>query len=261
MRCWWVVLFVCMSAKAQVKVDVYSMSLANANVCSGNGSNIGGNPAIASNFKNTIVGTNQLLPFGLRILGTNAIFISGKIKNQNFAFGFTQSSLQTFREQQYSLSTGMRITQNMSVGLKLIGTSLKYPENDKERSFIVEFGVIEQITNKLSTGIHLRIKTNSTITLRDYNSLRVGILYKNTDKLPIHLALEVNEYGERLFCTGIEYLFKNNVSTKIGWNISELSYSFGFDYTINKIKIYTASNYHNVLGLSYGIGMSYEIQK
>lgn len=250
-----------MSAKAQVKVDVYSMSLANANVCSGQGSNIGGNPAIISELSNIIVGLNQILPYGLKVLGTNAVFISGKIKNQNFAFGFTQSSLKTFREQQYSLSTGMRIAKNTSVGIKTIATSLKYPDEGDEKSFKVEFGVIEQITNKLSAGIHLKLKTKSTITLRDYNAIRFGVLYKTSVKLPINIALELNEYGERILSSGAEYIIKNNLSTKVGWNISELSYSFGIDYRINNIQLFTASNYHRVLGMSYGIGMNYELQK
>ncbi len=255
MKCWWICLLVVTSAKAQVMYDSYTMSIASADVCSGRGTYLGRNPASIAEQQNGMIGVSQLMPFGISGLSTNTFYVSGKYKKQGYSFDYSQQGIEGYKEHLASLTAGMQLNQNLSLGIKMVSAAVFINEETTQLKYRVELGIVERFGHKLSAGIHLKLRTNKSIEVFQNTALSMGLCYLLDSKLPFYVSVEMSELGPNRIRAGMEYLIGKALAVRIGWNNKDAALSSGLNYRFRRYNIEMSTNYHNRLGLSYGVGM------
>jgi hypothetical protein len=231
------------------------MSIASADVCSGRGTYLGRNPASIAEQQNLMIGVSQLMPFGISGLSTNTFFLSGKVKKQGYSFDYSQQGIEGYKEHLASLTAGMQLNQNLSLGVKIVSAAVFISEETTQLKYRVELGIVERFGNKLSAGIHLKLRTSKSIEVFQNTALSMGLCYLLDSKLPFYVSVEMSELGPTRIRAGMEYLIGKALAVRIGWNNKDAALSSGIYYRFKKYNIEMSTNYHNRLGLSYGVGM------
>jgi hypothetical protein len=255
MKCWWICLLMVTSASGQVMYDSYTMSIASADVCSSRGTYLGRNPGSIAEQENVMIGVSQLMPFGISGLRTNTLYVSGKVNKQGYSFDYSQQGIEGYKEHLASLTAGMKLNQNLSLGVKIVSAIVLIREETIQKNYRVELGIVERFSNKLSAGIHLKLRTNKAIVVFQNTALSMGLCYLLDSKLPFYVSIEMSELGPTRIRAGMEYLIGKALAVRIGWNNKDAALSSGLNYRFKKYNIEMSTNYHNRLGLSYGVGM------
>jgi hypothetical protein len=231
------------------------MSIASADVCSSRGTYLRRNPASIAEQQNLMFGVSQLMPFGISGLSTNTFFLSGKVKKQGYSLDYSQQGIEGYKEHLASLTAGMQLSQNLSLGVKIVSAAVFISEETIQLKYRVELGIVERFGNKLSAGIHLKLRTSKSIEVFQNTALSMGLCYLLDSKLPFYVSVEMSELGPTRIRAGMEYLIGKALAVRIGWNNKDAALSSGLNYRFKKYNIEMSTNYHNRLGLSYGVGM------
>lgn len=261
MRCWWIVILMIRCASAQNVYDVYSLSMASADVCGASGSYLGRNPASIASQQLSMLGYTQILPFGIKSLSSNLFYASGRIKKQVYAVDFASQGIEGYKEYLTSLSAGMQLSDKFSLGVKMVGSSLDTRDAGLEFRVRLEIGMVENFGKKLSAGIHFKLRNTKTIEVFQNTVLSVGLRYYIDSKLPLYVSYEMSELGPSKIRTALEYTMGQALAVRLAWNNVDAGLSIGMAYKYRKTIIEMGSNYHNRLGLSYGVGMGYQLGK
>ncbi len=257
MRCWWIVILMIRCASAQHVYDVYSLSMASADVCGASGSYLGRNPASIASQQMNVVGFTQILPYGIKSLSSNLFYASGKIKSQMYAVDVASQGIEGYKEYLSSLSAGMKLGENFSLGVKMMCSALNIKDVGLEFRYRLELGMVENFGKKLSSGIHFKLRNTKTIEVFQNTVLSAGLRYYLDSKLPFYVSYELSEIGPPTFRAALEYKTTNALAVRMAWNSIDAGLSIGMAYNYRKTSIEMGSNYHNRLGLSYGVGMGY----
>lgn len=261
MRCWWIYLLWVTSARAQVMYDSYTMSMASADVCSSRGMYMARNPASIAEQKNVMIGVSQLMPFGISGLSTNSFYVSGRYKKQGYSFDYAQQGIEGYREHLSSVTAGMQLSKNLSLGVKIKSIALVAAEEPLQMNYLLELGIVERIGNKLSTGIHFKLRTHSFSTVFQNTALSMGLCYLLDPKLPFYFSIEMSELGPTKIRAALEYTIGKALAVRLGWNNKDAALSSGFAYHFKKYSIEVSTSYHNRLGLSYGAGLGIRLEE
>ncbi len=245
-------------ASAQHVYDVYSLSMASADVCGASGSYLGRNPASIATQQLNVIGFTQILPFGIRSLSSNLFYASGKIKRQLYALDFASQGIEGYREYLSALSAGMKLSENFSLGVKVVCSTLDIRDAGLEFRYRLEIGMVENFGHKLSAGIHFKLRNTKTIEVFQNTVLSAGLRYYFDSKLPFHVSYEMSEIGPSYIRAALEYSIRHALAVRMAWNNVDAGLSIGMAYKYRKTSIEMGSNYHNRLGLSYGVGLGYQ---
>lgn len=261
MRCWWIVILMIRCASAQNVYDAYSLSMASADVCGASGSYLGRNPASIATQRSGMVGFTQILPYGIKSLSSNLFYASGRIKRQMYAIDFASQGIDGYKEYLSSLSAGIQLSEKFSLGVKMVCSSLNTRDVGLEFRYRLEIGIVENFGKKLSAGIHFKLRNTKTIEVFQNTVLSAGLRYYFDSKLPFYVSYEMSELGPSRIRTALEYTIGHALAVRMAWNNVDAGLSIGLAYQYRKTKIEMGSNYHNRLGLSYGVGMGYQLGK
>jgi hypothetical protein len=257
MRCWWMILWLATGVvKAQEWYDSHAMSMASADVCSSTGSYLGRNPASILNQKNAMCGINQLMPFGINGLSTNALYYSKRYKNQGYSVEYAQQGIQGYKEHLSAITAGILLNENLSFGVKLISKATKLSEESMQWSYRVELGMVQSFSKKLSAGIHIKVRTSKEVEVFQNTALSMGLCYYVDSKLPIYVSTEMSELGPTRIRTGMEYIIGKALAVRLGWNNKDAALSGGITYLFKNYKFDMSTALHTRLGLSYGAGLA-----
>ncbi len=177
------------------------------------------------------------------------------------SFGYTQYS-----ENKYSLSFAKAFGNKLSAGIALDYLSTKIAEGYGSRSvFAAEAGIIAKPLKNLAIGAHVYNPTRAKLS--SYNDerlptiIRLGADYSFSDKVILAIETEKDIAQKALFKAGMEYKAVKEFYLRIGIATNPTLSSFGFGINLKNLKIDFAANYHQVLGISPQVGLSYIIKK
>lgn len=261
MKAWWIFFLMVETAYAQVLYDSYSMATSSADVCSNKGFFLGRNPASVAEQKSMQFGIEQCLPYSIRELQSNLLYFSGKYKKQGYAFEYQQQGIEEYREHLASLSTGMKVHEKISIGIKIVSAAMKVREENLQMRYRVELGLVQYLHKKIELGLHLKLRTNKTIEVFQNTALSMGMRYLLDPKLPIHVSVEMSELSPTKVRAAMEYMLGKALAVRLGWNNKDAALSGGIAYNMRKYFVNMSTSYHNRLGLSYGLGMGMRLQE
>ena len=87
---------------------------------------------------------------------------------------------------------------------------------------------------------------------------RAGLSYIASKKLRINAELEKNIDFPFRFRGSIDYKFLEALEVRLGYSSEPSSFHFGFGYSFANFSLDAASSYHQVLGFSPAVSLTYQ---
>ncbi len=185
---------------------------------------------------------------------------SGTFGVSVYTFGFTN-----YRESKVGLAYGRQLGEKITAGLQLNYLSTVLPESyGRFNGFTAELGLQALLTDKLILGAHLYNVSRAKLTDKDNleyvpSILRIGLLYKISEKVLVSTEFQKDIDHPIIFKTGTEYSPNDKLFLRIGISSNPGNYSFGFGYHMKTISFDIAASYHQILGFTPQIGFNWNL--
>lgn len=183
-------------------------------------------------------------------------------------FGLTISNFgySLYNENKYSLSFAKAFGDKLSAGVAMDYLTTKIAEGYGSKGVLAaEFGIQAKPLNGLTIGAHVFNPTRSKIA--DYNDerlptiIRFGGDYNFSDKVTVAVETEKDMSQKAIFKAGIEYKPVKEFYLRAGIGTNPTLTSFGFGINLKNFKIDVSGNYHQTLGISPQLGLTYIFKK
>ena len=177
-------------------------------------------------------------------------------------FGLTLNyyGFEDFNEQRVGLAYARKLFDKLSIGAQFLYLGTRIPEYGNKASFTFEAGLLMEIIKGLSLGVHVYSPARISL-LEDENlptRLGLGLVYQPSSKVLINVEVEKDiDYKIRLK-SGVEYQIVDPLYLRVGVATEPTLVSFGLGVQLkNSVYIDFASSYHQVLGFTPAVGISY----
>lgn len=169
-----------------------------------------------------------------------------------------------YNEKKAGLSYSRLFTEHISGGIQFdyLGTSIADYGNGS--TLTVELGLLVKITDRFSTGAHLfnPVRVSSGfVDEKIPTALKLGVSYDAGQKVSIAAEAKKNIDQPAQFCAGLEYRVADALHLRAGFETNPSLYSFGAGINVKQLKIDLAATYHQVLGASPQLAISYTFHK
>ncbi|HEX8516075.1 MAG TPA: hypothetical protein VF868_07735 [Bacteroidia bacterium] len=187
-------------------------------------------------------------------------------KAGTFGLGITNFGYAQYSENKYSLSFAKAFGDKFSAAIAMDYLSTKIAEGYGTRGTLAaEAGILAKPIKGLSIGAHVYNPTRSKLSAYDDERLptiiRLGADYLFSDKVRLAAEAQKDIRHKAEFKAGIEYLPVKELYLRIGVSTNPTLSTFGFGLNLKNLKIDIAASYHQVLGISPQLGLSYNFAK
>jgi hypothetical protein len=188
------------------------------------------------------------------------------IKQGTFGLCITNFGYSQYSENKYSLSFAKSFGEKFSAAIAMDYLSTKIAEGYGSRGALVaEAGILAKPIKGLSIGAHVFNPTRSRISAYDDERLptiiRLGADYLFSDKVRLAAEVQKDIKYKAEFKAGLEYLPVKELYLRIGVSTNPTLSTFGFGLNLKNFKIDFAASYHQTLGISPQLGLSYTFAK
>jgi hypothetical protein len=188
------------------------------------------------------------------------------IKSGTFGLCITNFGYSQYSENKYSLSFAKAFGEKFSAGIAMDYLTTKIAEGYGNKGVLAaEAGIIARPIKGLSIGAHVFNPTRSKISAYDNERLptiiRLGADYNFSDKVTVAVEAQKDIKYKAEFKAGIEYKAVKELYLRIGVSTNPTLSSFGFGLNLKNLKIDVSASYHQVLGISPQLGLSYTFAK
>lgn len=204
--------------------------------------------------------------FGINIISIRGGVIALPIKVGTFGLCITNFGYKSYSENKYSLSFAKAFGNKFSMGIAMDYLTTKIAEGYGSKSvFAAEVGIIAKPIDGLSIGAHVYNPTRAKIS--DYNNerlptvIRLGADYNFSDKVTLAIETQKDISQKAEFKAGIEYKAVKEFYLRVGIATNPTLSSFGFGLNLRNFKMDISANYHQTLGISPQLGLSYTFAK
>ena len=216
--------------------------------------------------RKTEVGAFYENRFFVKELTQSGFAVAAPIKKGTFGLSYSSLGYNLYRESQATLSYGMKLNENVSAGIGIDYLNTKIADI---------YGQAHAITG--SVGLTAKILPQMFISAHIYNPFRAKITNYNNEKVPtifkfgaqyifskkVFLVAETEKTSTQKINVkgGIEYNPSSLIYLRVGGSSYPTQAAFGVGVNYNGLKIDMSTAYHNVLGFSPQIGLSYSFGK
>ncbi len=207
-------------------------------------------------------GTHYENRFLIKELSTKAAAFVLPVKGGTFGLYFTSFGYKLYSENKYCLSFGKSLGDKFSVGLAMDYLTTRIADGYGNKGIIAaELGFIARPLKDLSIGFHVFNPTRSKLV--DYNDerlptiIRLGGNYTFSDKVIVAIETQKSISQKAEFKAGIEYKAVKEFYLRAGISTNPTLSTFGMGLHLKNFKLDISGNYHQVLGLSSQISLSY----
>lgn len=218
------------------------------------------NPAGLGGLKKTGVNLSGEQRFGLSELQLVGLGAALPVSNGGFGVTLQSFGYSSLRESRFALSYGRSFSPAFRMGVEFVGLNTSVENYDSR--FAATFGI----------GFQVDVLKNLTVGFRGYSLLRVeiaedeylpqlfalGIGYRPSDKILIMAEVHQDVDFEARFRGGLEYAMTEEFDLRFGVASGPAEISFGAGYFATPtLRIEVAASYHETLGLTPGVGITY----
>lgn len=189
------------------------------------------------------------------------------IPTKSGVFGVSISSFgySAYSENKYGVAYARKLSDKFSVGIQLnyLSTQLSEPYGNKS-VLAGEIGFRAQLTNELSAAAHIFNPTRAK--LADYNDertptiLRFGLGYAFSEKVTVVAEAEKDIDYAPAIKAGIEYYVIEQLYLRAGVGSKPFTSAFGFGLKLKQFQLDFASTFHQTLGYTPQVSLSYDIK-
>lgn len=186
-------------------------------------------------------------------------------KSGVFGIGVTYYGFNVYNEKSAGLSYARLFTENIAFGVQLDYHSTSIIEYGTQSAVTFEAGLIAKIFRQLNFGAHIYNPVRAHLGFYEDERLptlfNAGLGYTVSEKVLLTVETEKNMDYTARFKAGLEYKPDEKVFIRGGFSTNPFQSSFGAGFRIKDLSIDLASAYHQVLGFSPNLSLSYEFNK
>ena len=188
------------------------------------------------------------------------------VKGGTFGLCITNFGYTEYSENKYCLSFAKSFGNILSAGIAMDYLTTKIAEGYGTKGvFAAEMGIQAKPIKGLTIGFHIYNPTRTKLVNYDNESIptimRLGADYSFSDKVILAIETDKDISQRANFKAGIEYKAVKEFYLRIGITTNPTLSSFGFGLNLKNIKIDFSATYHQVLGFSSQLGLTYSIKK
>ena len=184
------------------------------------------------------------------------------VKGGTFGLCITNFGYSLYNENKYCFAFARSFGDKFSAGIAMDYLSTKISEGYGNTGvFAAELGIQAKPLKGLSIGAHVFNPTHSK--LADYNDeriptiIRLGVDYNFSDKVILAVETEKDISQKEIFKAGIEYKAVKEFYLRVGIATNPTLSSFGFGINLKNFKLDLSGNYHQTLGFSPQLSLTY----
>lgn len=167
----------------------------------------------------------------------------------------------TFNQTQIGLGYGRKLGENVSLGLQLDYIGTKTIEVGSGTAFTFDIGILYRPLKSLTIAARafnpIRSKTGLSYEEELPAIINVGVAYQPSDKLIICAEGEQNINDDLRAKCGIEYHIAEQLFLRGGYISNPSMFTGGIGVKVKELKLDLSAQFHQQLGLTPGLGISY----
>jgi len=222
------------------------------------------NIAALAEFKGSQVAAGFNNRFGVSGFNTMSLAAAHQIGVTTTALSLKKFGDDLYNESVIGLGAAHRL-DFVSLGFKANILQVAIDELGTKTNVALEFGGLVHINDELTVGANIFNLNQAKIA--NYNDerfstvLKAGITYHPSDKLFATVEAEKDIEYKHNVKLGLEYFVIEKLAVRTGFATLNQNVSFGLGLHLNKFDVDYALSYHNQLGVSNGISISYLIRQ
>lgn len=224
------------------------------------------NPAGLASLKSFSAGLSYENRFLLKELQSQGLTVALPLKTGVLSFGAQLYGFELYRTQKVGAGYSIKLSEKFSAGVQLNYQGIRLTDNyGSKHSATAELGILGDITENWKIGVSVfnlgRAKLADFADDRFTTLMRLGTSYKVSDKVLFSAEAEKNiEYPLR-FKAGMEYQAVKNFFFRFGAATAPVEITFGFGYKFKTFQLDLGSAYHQRLGWSPNVSLTYQLDK
>ncbi len=168
----------------------------------------------------------------------------------------------TFNQTQIGIGYGRKLAENVSLGIQLDYIGTKTIEVGSGSAFTFDIGILYKPVKSLSIGAKafnpIRAKTGLAYEEELPAIINVGVAYQPSEKLLLCFEGEQTINDDLRAKGGIEYHIAEQLYLRGGYISNPSMFTSGIGVVIKALKLDLSAQFHQQLGLTPGLGMSYK---
>jgi len=237
------------------------MSMGGTRVTSDDINSVFGNQAGLANLENisfTVFGENRYF-----LANVNQFSAGFGLPTSAGSFGLALQyfGFEDYNEQKVGLAYARKLSKRLSIGAQVDYLNLRIPIYGNQGNITFEVGLQGKINERLTLGTHIFSPITISFSENDVvpTIFAIGGLYQASPKLKFTAELEKDFELPVNLKGGLEYRVVDVLSLRVGINTYPVQSSFGIGLYLKNIRIDVASVFHQVLGVTTGFSVSYDL--
>jgi hypothetical protein len=219
------------------------------------------NQALLADNTSVSLGFNYENRFSLKELGTRTAAIIIPAWKTSIGAVYSYFGYPDFKREMTGLACGLKLSEKLAAGVQIDYFSEKAPgEYDNIQSVTFETGITIIPTENVRIGVHLfNPLPNSLRKTYLPARLRIGAGTDLSTSLFAGVEAEMSTGGKLIIRTGLEYEAAKKLWIRGGFSTDNNSFSFGFGYLTNIVRIDLGFATHEMLGITSSASLIFKI--
>ena len=214
---------------------------------------------------------NEKLSLGI---STQNYYLTGGVQQSNFSFsapiknqgigglGYSIIGISGYNEQRATVAFSRQFGPAVGLGIGMNLVSVNAGEYGKQRTALVEAGLLIKLAPSLISAAHLynpnRAKLNPYNDERIPTVFSIGLQYLASEKVKFLADIENDLYYKSRLKAGVQYQPIKALTIRMGLSTQPQVFSFGIGINLQQFSFDFASPFHQVLGPSPAAGFYYQ---
>lgn len=256
---------ICATAQGYQSVGARSGALASTSVTLEDVWAYHHNPGALASLKTFSAGAYYETRFLAKELQTQAIAVAIPLKKGVVSVGGQFFGYQQYRNTRAGLGYSLQLSEKIAAGVQINLQQLKLGGNyGSSSNATFEAGILAAVSEKWKLGASVanvgRQRIRPLEEDRFTTVLRIGSRYMPSKKVNVLLEVEKQVISDFSFKGAIEYFPVEAIVIRFGAHSGPTEFAFGVGYKSKKgISIDVGSKYHQVLGFSPNVGLTYQL--
>ena len=180
-----------------------------------------------------------------------------------FGINLSYYGYDQYNEQKIGIAYARKLLDELTIGAQIDYISTRIQEYGNSSNFTFELGVQAQLLEVFRIGAHVFSPVRIKITEEDIipTIIKIGAAWEGSEKVLISAEVEKDIDFPVSFKAGLEYLVVDQLALRAGVSTEPVQNSFGIGLYLGGLRIDLATAYHQVLGFTPSIGISFVNQK
>jgi len=224
------------------------------------------NQAGLAHLEGVSAGVNYESRFSLNQLADRGVIIAAPFGIHAAGISYRSFGYELFNSSKTSLAYAIRLSDKFSAGMQFNLNNVRLGENyGRQTTLTIEGGFLYKMNEKVSIGGHIYNPTRARLS--EFNDeriptmIRVGAGYRFSPKVILTAEVRKPSDADASIRAGLEYFVADALALRLGFGSDPSQYAFGFGWKLKTFRLDVAAGYHQVLGFSPQVSLTYQMDK